>query len=185
MRSVIAAAAVCLLLAPGTAHAGLIGTTMSVAYDYPDDATVYSNATYSPSTFVIGSGVDTVVTVEGVTTISADFADAALHLVLNTRLDSPKWSASSFNGLIFTVLSGSPGLTGADVTSTTMTGFGNSRVALSGDQIRIDWNGLSYEHGTVVNIDFRVADVPEPASLTLLVSGVIGAGVLRRRHRAA
>ena len=115
--------------------------------------------------------------------ISADFTDTHLHIVLNTVLSSPTWSTASFNGLIFTVLSGPPGLTGADVTgATTMAGFTDSRVTLPGNQIRIDWNGLSYVDGTVVDIDFTA--VPEPASLALLGGGLLGLGMMRRRRKA-
>ena len=42
----------------------------------------------------------------------------------------------------------------------------DARVTLPGNEIRVDWNGLSYVDGTVVDIDFTA--VPEPASLALL-----------------
>ena len=182
-HAMLGAAAVGLLLAAGTAQAGLLGKNLSVTYDYPDAATVYSQATYSAPTFTVGPGVETVITVEGVTAISADFTDTHLHIVLNTVLSTPTWNTTSFNGLIFTVLSGPAGLTGADVTgATTMAGFTDARVTLPGNQIRVDWNGLSYVDGTVVDIDFT--SVPEPASLALLGTGLLGLGLVRRRRKA-
>jgi hypothetical protein len=183
-----ALAGLLLATAAGTtaAQAGLLGKTVSVSYSYPDAATVYGQATYSAPAFTVGPGVETVVTVEGVTAISVDFADTHLHIVLNTVLSTPTWNATSFNGLIFTVLSGSPGLTGADVTgATTMAGFTEARVSLPGNQIRVDWNGLSYVDGTVVDVDFTTVPVPEPAGLALLGVGLLGLGLVQRRRKAA
>lgn len=183
MRLAIGTAFLCVLLTAETAQAGLMGTTMSVTYNYPDASTVYGAATYNPQTFTIGGGIDTEVIVEGVTTILVDFAVSSLYLTLETSLTSPTWNTSSFNGLVFTALSGPPDLTGAVTSGSTMTGFDNSRVSLSGDQILLNWNGLSYQNGTVVDIDFKEAAVPEPSTLALFAGGLMGAGVIGRYRR--
>jgi hypothetical protein len=64
--------------------------------------------------------------------------------------------------------------------STTMTGFDDSRVSLTGNQILVNWQGLGWSNGTVVKIDFTF--VPEPSSAALL--GIAGLAALERRRRS-
>jgi hypothetical protein len=61
------------------------------------------------------------------------------------------------------------------IPSTTMSGFDNSRVSFSDNQIRLNWQGLSYVDGTTVNINFTSASaVPVPGTLALIGLGVVG-----------
>jgi hypothetical protein len=97
---------------------------------------------------------------------------------------NPTWNTASFNGLIFTLIP--PGaaidITAAAIDSaTTMTGFDLSRITFDSDSIESNWNGLGYTNGTVVSVDFTT--VPEPASLALFASVLIGLGAVRRRKR--
>jgi hypothetical protein len=168
---------------PVAAHAGLIGQAAGASYHYPDTVTVYAGASFSPAIFIIGAGQETVGNVEGVTDLLVDFSDNALTVTLNTVLSNPTWGASTFNGIIFT-FSLPTGITGATVdASTTLAGFDGSRLSFTGDQILLNWQGLSYQSGQRVDIQFAFAPTPapEPPTLALLGIALLGVAVARRR----
>lgn len=164
----------CALTMATASHAGLVGKTFDTYYAFPDIDTPYGFATATPATFVVGAGVETTFEVEDVTSISADFSDSALTLVLNTSLNQPTWNATSFNGLVFDLAAGGP----LDIVSaavdpgTTMAGFDASRVVFDAGRIGINWAGLSYVDGTTVTVNFTSA-VPEPSTWALFVLGGI------------
>lgn len=129
------------------AAASLVGSSMDVSYRFPDVETVYAFGNPSVSPFVIGPGIESVVNVEDVTFIDVDFDADSLLISFRTTLGSPTWNATSFNGLLFegpgvgTILS-------ASVTGSSMAGFDDSRVLLTGGRLGLNWNGLSYVDGT-------------------------------------
>jgi hypothetical protein len=159
--------------------ATLTGSTMDVSYRFPDVATVYPFGTPSVSPFVVGAGVETIVNVEDVTFISADFGASSALITFNTVLTNPTWNSVSFNGLLF----GGAGvgkIASATILSTTMAGFDDSRILLSGGQLGFNWNGLSYVDGTSIEVGFTL--VPEPATWAMLIAGfgLVGTAVRRR-----
>lgn len=164
---------------PAPAEAGLIGKQLDAAYYDHDMSTPYPPASFTPSSFTVGAGQETIGDVEGVTQLLVDFSDRSLTITLQTILPNPTWKNEAFNGIIFTS-PGPLGITGATVDpATTMTGFDNSRVSFDSDQIFVNWSGLSYGNGTVVRIDF--APVPEPATMAVLGAGLLGLAAVRRR----
>jgi hypothetical protein len=177
------AAGFALAISSVSAHAGLMGQTLSAQYFYPNTSTAYVGATFVPPTFIVGAGVETVGDVEGVTTLTVDFSDSALLLTLNTILTNPTWGPASFNGPIFTSTTGL-NIVSATNTGTTLAGFDDSRISFDATQLFLNWQGLSYQDGDVVSIQFESAtDVPEPISITLLGAGLVAIGVSRRRGR--
>jgi PEP-CTERM motif len=173
---------VALSAAPGFA-VGLTGQSLGATYYFPDAATPYGSASFTPGTFVVGAREETLGNVEGVTFLHVDFEDDTLTITLETVLSAPTWTATAFNGVIFSA--GAPhGVVSAAVNgATTLAGFDDSRVSLTGSEIRIDWGGLSYVDGTVVKIDFSF--VPEPGTLLLASTGFLGLAVRRRSATAA
>ena len=167
------------------AKAGLIGKQMDAVYYFPDTATPYANATFTPLNFTVGAGPETDGLVEGVTHLLVDFSDSALLITLTTTLSSPTWGTAAFNGIIFTS-PGPLGILGATVdAATTMAGFDNSRISFSSDQIFVNWNSFSYLDGTLVAIDFAVP-VPAPPigrSLPVFLAILLGVALGRRRSR--
>jgi hypothetical protein len=187
MRKSIAWATLALAFAAPATQAGFIGDQLSAVYYTPDLATPYPDAVFTPTPFTVGPGVDTVGDVEGVTTLTVDFTDTRLTILLNTTLSSPTWVSGAFNGPVFTLQTpGSLGIAGASVVfpDTTMAGFDDSRVTFTDTQIRINWQGLSYVDGTQVVVDF--ASVPEPSSIVAMAAGCVGLPLLAmaRRRRA-
>lgn len=185
----LAALAALIVLPAQAAHAALIGAAISETYYYPDDATAYPAATYTPQAFVVGAGEESVIDIEGVTQLHVDFANSSLAILFNTSLGNPTWNPVSFNGPIF---SGSAiaGITGVTVNgSSTLAGFDNTRVSVVGQDLRIDWSGLSYTDGTALNLDFTFARdgtgaVPEPATWAMMIVGFGLVGAVSRRRRA-
>jgi hypothetical protein len=169
------------LLSTPAAAVGLTGASMGVGYYFPDDSTLYFDATATPSSFVVGAGQEADIFVEGATHVLVDFDNDSLTIVLQTTLSSPTWRVASFNGPIFT--SALPhGISRATVDgSTTLSGFDATRVSLTSDQIRLNWDGLFYRDGTIVKVDFSF--VPEPGTLPLVASSVVALVALGRAKR--
>jgi uncharacterized protein YjbI with pentapeptide repeats len=167
----------------GPAHAGLVGSTLSQAYYYPDIVTPYGSATSLPPSFTVGAGEEGMVNVEGVTFLHVDFSDAGLVVDFDTLLANPTWNNVAFNGLVFD----GPALesiTGISLTGATQfPGFDLSRVTLDGTSLRLNFAGLSYDDSTRIGLAF--ATVPEPETWALLIAGFGMAGMALRRRRSA
>jgi PEP-CTERM motif-containing protein len=179
--------AAALLLVGSAGAATLTGQAGLGLYYFPDVATPYLNQTFaSLDTFVIGSGEEEEVTIEHVTTFKIDFGADDLSVLINTVLESPTFNDTPFNGLIFTS-PGFLGLASATVDAATTLGyFDDSRVALDGDQLRLNFSGLDYSDGDLVKLDFtgKAGAVPEPGTWAMMLLGFGAAGsALRRRRR--
>jgi hypothetical protein len=172
------------LLLSGTAHAGLLGDTITASYQFPTLGTIYGPVTWSPATFQVGPGQETDGLVEGVTHILVDFTDTTLQITLTTTLDQPTWNSVAFNGPVFDGLLGLAGGS-VDVGATNLVGFDDSRILTSGNELALNWSGLGYTTGSTVVVDFSFA-APEPASLALFGMGLTGlAAAYRKRPTAA
>jgi MprA protease rhombosortase-interaction domain-containing protein len=178
-------AALSLASAPASAT-GLTGQSIGVVYYHPDLATVYSGASFTPASFVVGAGQETDGNIEDVTHLLVDFDDEVLNITLTTILHDPPWNQSSptwnntaFNGMVFTSVLPHDIATATVGGATTMAGFDNSRVSFTSNEILVNWAGLSYVDGTAVEIVFTF--VPEPSSATLLLGAGCAAFALRRR----
>jgi hypothetical protein len=178
----IASVALTLMLAGSARALGLGGLDMSIAYYLPDASTVYPGATFTPPSFVVGSGQETAGDVEGVTTLLVDFDEVTLDIDFDTLLETPTWNNADFSGLIF--MSVLPhGIVSATVDiETTMSGLDDSRISLTSDRILVNWAGLSYVDGTKVKLNFSFNLVPEPAGALLIGAGLLGLGCAQRRR---
>lgn len=182
----MALSALILLGGASFAHAGLIGRELSVGYYYPEQSIPYDGAIEILPTFIVGSGIESIVDVEGVTTIAVDVSDASILFDFTTALRGPRWETVPFNGLVFNLLSGAPleFISFSIDPSSTFEGFDLSRISFTGSEIAVNWQGLSYDSDTLlrINFDLPMAEVPEPATLSLLGLGILGAVAIRRRR---
>ncbi|MDB6000677.1 MAG: hypothetical protein JWP52_2376 [Rhizobacter sp.] len=171
----------------GAAHAGLNGQSFDGYYALPDPSNEYAGSVSAPPSFTVGAGLETTITIEGVTSFAVDFSDASLDVVFATSLTDPVLGAQPFSGLVFNLLSPGPlGITSAQVgAGTTLAGFDASRIGITDGRITLDFNGLSYQDGSQVSIDFAsVSAVPEPSSYVLLFAGLAAVGAVAARRKA-
>lgn len=163
----------------------LLGESVSVEYRMPDINTQYPQTEYTPQVFVVGGGVESVVTIEGVTDFNIDFDDTSLQIFFDTSLPNPNLQGTSFNGLVFTSTAFNQ-ISGVTIDGlTNLAGFDASRVFLVGDELRLDFNGLTYNTDTELGLNFTssAAAIPEPASWGMLVLGCAFVGGAMRRSK--
>jgi hypothetical protein len=171
-----------------SAEAALIGQTLEVNYYYPDLSSTYAEASFSPQSFIVAAGIETIGTVEGVTNLLTDFDDNQLIITFDTVLQAPSWNTAAFNGLVFALRSGN-NLQFASLLindQTTVTGFNDSRTSFTGQTLWLNWNGLSYLDGQkiVLDLGFNNAPMPEPSTLALTLGGMVGVALVGRRLRS-
>jgi hypothetical protein len=176
-------------------HATLLDQTLSATFYYPDAATPYAGAAFSPQIFAVGAGQESVADIEGVTFLSIDFSVDQVTIEFQTALSAPTWGAAAFNGIAFTSASeANLGIAGASVNgATTLAGFDNSRLTVGTSWIAIDWNGLSYRDGQKLTVDLHFSDaaplpiasaspVPELSILAMVALGTLVGWSTMRRH---
>lgn len=175
-RVVIAAA----VLAPMAAQAQLAGKTVQVEYLFPDASTVFNGNSVN---VVVGPGVELAGFPVGDPRTNVDLSNSNILVTYNSL---GTWTSTSFNGLhFFDVFSGIDAFTAVLINpATNMVGLDASRISFDADNIYVNWQGLSFDEHTVVSLDVNgMAAVPEPATVGLMATGLLGLGAVARRRR--
>ncbi len=182
-------------LVPVSAEAGLIGSDLGWQY-YAGGGALAASVTGSVTggSFIDSDGVGGEFiepTGNGalpVFTIGADDTTITFNYSVSTpsfwEPGSPLSLAPSiYNGIAVDLLSAG---SFADVSldaATNMAGFSASNFSFTGNQIEIDWSGLSFDTSTVVTLDVtnsQTSAAPEPATYSLMFLSLLGIGLAAR-----
>jgi hypothetical protein len=92
-------------------------------------------------------------------------------------------SPTIYNGIAINLLSAGTIDSVSIDSATNMEGFSASNFSFTGNQIEIDWSGLSFTDSTVVTLDVSLDEsdappsVPEPSTYSLMLLSLLGAGL--------
>ena len=177
IRSAAAAALVAGALAMPAGAATLIGDSITAVYYFPNQASVYGGFSVSPSpTFTVDAGSEATGTVDGGLQQVFDFGASNFTLTLNNNVS---WTATTFNGWGFTNNSNAFG------SISSVTGIDPTRVTITGNTLFVNWQGLDYQSGNQIVVEFGAGAIPEPASWMMLIGGFGMVGAAMRRRRVA
>lgn len=171
-----------------SAHAGLIGTTLTANYLYPD-----ANTVYSTDSITVGNSVEIQCTGFGAGNAnmcaaltgpdqSLDFQDSAITYVYSGN-GSGFNPNLAFNGFEFLNLN--PGVPILAVSLTTdISGLDLSRITFTESSIRINMVGLQMPSSRSFTVSFDTA-APEPGSIALVLGGLTALLVVKRSKAAS
>jgi hypothetical protein len=169
-------AALTILTSPAAHAATLIGDVITAEYDHPTvGAGKCTSLCFNPVTFTVGSGIESSA---HPSSEAIDFSDHALTI---TFLLNANFAADTFNGFVFSVVSGNP----FDPVFS-VSGIASSLVSEPNGQLAINFNNQTFEAGAQIVVTFGSA-APLPGALPLF-STALGALALlgwRRKKKPA
>jgi len=138
-----------------------------------------------PIDSVVGAGVE----IPGgyVNALNIDYSDTQIR-IFSPGDSSPFSGGFTFNGVVFQDLNLTiPAFTSVTIDpSSTLPGFGTAQLSFTADEIRANFNALVFRTNDqlVLNVNAAVRSVPEPMTLLLFASGLVGlAGAAARSNR--
>jgi hypothetical protein len=156
------------------------GATIGVEYLFPNTGNLYE----SDGAVVVGPGP------EGTLTEIQFSYDISGNQIVLSGFSSSNWNSSSFNGPHFFDAGGDDlNLTGVSVNpASNMDGLSNANLTWDGDNIFLNWQGLSFNSETQVILDLQFnGEQSVPEASTWAAGGALAAvvgGMWFRRRRA-
>lgn len=157
-----------LMMITFAAQAGMLGSTVSVDFFYPDTSSLYC----SNGSAVVGGGVEYPSSCSGFAPVAIDISDTWISV----DTGGSSWSPGSFNGIHLTVLSG-PGIMSASYAGGTM---GYTGLTVDSGSLWLNFAGVSPGG----EAHFLIATVPEPGTYALMGLGLLGVAAIARRRRS-
>ena len=157
----------------------LIGDTINFQYFYPSESSLYEQKQIT----VAADNSDAITSI-GIFRFDPEASGFKIPSFNTTNYFNP----ASFNGFKLSSLDFDDGSTITGYTLVTnMLGLDDSRVAFTGNTFDINWQGLSFDPNTYVNVDFKTSasnstNIPTPALLPGLIG--LGAAALRKRKQS-
>jgi hypothetical protein len=172
------------MVANPASAATLLGNSISASYGFPNPGTFPTGfVSYSPATFTVGAGVETVLSINsnvtpgGTDKIDVDFSANALTF---TFLNKEIRSAAPFNGPEFTLLSGNPF---DPIGSVVVSGGQTVTASIVGGILEVNWQGQTFAANDTVVINFTAA-VPETSTWAMMILGFAGVGLVAYRRKS-
>jgi len=158
----------------------LIGKTIQADYFFPDSSSLHGSFSIT-----VAAGNSDAVSFFDI--FSLDPEASGFKIPSFSFRHGAFWLPTPFNGFNLSSLNfdDSSSITGYTL-DTNMIGLDASRISFTGNTFNLNWQGLSFDTNTYVNVGFKTDNttaVPTPALLPGLIG--LGMGVLRKRKREA
>ena len=179
----LTALALSALFQPAPAHAGLLGTTVTLNYNFQIPARTTDNLLVTAGVEVTctGGGSGNAAVCEMLTAANQyiDIGDLSIgYLYVGSQ--SGGFNPEQPNGMTFLNLDAGGPITGVSLV-TGIAGLDLSRISFNESSVSIDMHGLSLGFSNSFTLTLTAA--PEPASLAILATGI--AAMLSFRRRSA
>lgn len=159
------------------AHATLLeGKSLGLQHYFPDLSSPYNGG--ADGNYVVGPAVEVPHFDDG---ISLDISDTSLRFQF---LMTNKFTPAEFNGMkISDVYDEIDAFTSVSINVlSNFVGFDASRITFDDNNIYLNFQNLVIFSTTVLSLDLNTASqVPEPGSIALLASGLLGSAFVRRK----